>query len=110
MKFTIKQRESITEFYIPAINIQSQLILLQDKTGQKNNLIGKFLISLNLQKNISIKVALQMYVLKWNKFYKLPNNILHHTYSASLKDSFENIRLSGISLHTILTLVMAPVM
>eukprot|EP00957_Ditylum_brightwellii_P099715 7596157-Ditylum_brightwellii.AAC.1 len=68
MKFTIKQGESITKFYICAINIQSQLILLQDNTGQKNKLVGKFLISLNLQKNISINAALQTYVLKWNKF------------------------------------------
>eukprot|EP00957_Ditylum_brightwellii_P197720 15063729-Ditylum_brightwellii.AAC.1 len=108
MNFTITQGESITEFYIHAINIQSQLILLQYKTGQKNKLVDKLLISLNLQNNISIKAALQTYVLKWNKFCKLPNNILHHTYSASLKDIFDNIRFSGVSPHTILTPVMAP--
>eukprot|EP00957_Ditylum_brightwellii_P087180 6635226-Ditylum_brightwellii.AAC.1 len=50
MNFTINQGESTTKFYIRTISIQSQLILFQDKTGQKNKLLGKFLISLNLQK------------------------------------------------------------
>eukprot|EP00957_Ditylum_brightwellii_P173487 13208450-Ditylum_brightwellii.AAC.1 len=99
MQFNIKQGESITKFYIHAINIHSQLVLLQDKTGQKNKLVGNFLISLNLQENISMKAALQTYVLKWNKFCKLPNNILHDTYSAFLKDFL--ITSDSVAFHCI---------
>ena len=78
------------------INTQVQLVLLQDKTAQNNKLIGKFLMSLHLQNDISIKTALQTYVSHWNKFGKFPNNIIKYEFTITLEGIYENIKFRGI--------------
>jgi hypothetical protein len=95
MNYYIIPGDTITEFYVRAVNIKSQLNLLQDNTGQNNKLTGKFLMSLHLQKDITIKAALQTYVSHWNKFVKLPNNIIKYEFSITLKDIYEKSSLEA---------------
>ena len=108
MNYYIIPGNTITDFYVRAVNIKSQLNLLQDNTGQNNKLTGKFLMSLHLQKDISIKAALQTYVSHWNKFVKFPNNIIKYDFSITLKDIYDNIKFGGIPTDTQLASVILP--
>jgi hypothetical protein len=108
MNYYIIPGNTITEFYVRAVNIKSQLNLLQDNTGQNNKLTGKFLISLHLQNDITIKAALQTYVSHWNEFVKFPNNIIKYEFSITLKDIYDNIKFGGIPTSTQLATVILP--
>eukprot|EP00957_Ditylum_brightwellii_P185194 14102940-Ditylum_brightwellii.AAC.1 len=74
--FSIIQGESISDDYTQAIKIYSQLTIPKDKTGQHTKLIGKFLLSINLQNNVDLKSAVQNYIVKWHKFARIPYNQL----------------------------------
>ena len=52
ISFFIGEVETLPQFHLRALHIRSEIFLFQDKTGQINNLIGKYIMELSKLKHL----------------------------------------------------------
>ena len=52
ISFCLGEVETLPQFQIRALHIRSEIFLLQDETGQINNLIGKYIMELSKLKHL----------------------------------------------------------
>ena len=52
ISFCLGEGENIPQFHLRALQIRSEIFLLQDKTGQINNLTGKYIMEISKLKHL----------------------------------------------------------
>ena len=72
MAFNVHSGELLSEFHHQALETASIINLMQDKTGQANKLIGKYLSILTTQPEVKPHVL--QYIRDYNLFMRCPNN------------------------------------
>ena len=79
---SLYEGENLPQLYLRALHIRSENFLLQDKTGQINNLTGKYIMEISKLKHLQRYMT--TFELHDRKFERLPkihqlSTLLHYT-------------------------------
>ena len=97
--FCLGKLESLTEFHLISIAIKSDIILMGDKTGQINNLTGKYIMELSKLKHI--QGYMTSFEVAFRKFERHPQSYqLKHTFVHSKEIIFETLETDDIDMNS----------
>ena len=88
ISFRLGEEENIPQFHLKALRISSEILLVQDETGQINNLTGKYIMEMSKLKHLQRYVTnFELYYIKFERLpqgYKI-STIFNSTTEEALK-------------------------
>ena len=97
--FSLVEEETLPRFHLRDIHIRNEKFLLQDETGQINNLIGKYTMELSKLKHLQWYMT--TFELYYRRFERLPQRHKISTiFYSTIEEFFETLKTAYIDITT----------